>query len=65
MDDLITFAKSTERARGFSEILMPGESGRRREAAQKETGVEINGETWSELTELAAELGVHEVPASH
>jgi uncharacterized oxidoreductase len=64
VDELIAFAKSTECAPGFSEILLPGESGRRREAAQRETGVEINGDTWSELTELAAALGVHEVPAT-
>jgi LDH2 family malate/lactate/ureidoglycolate dehydrogenase len=64
VDELIAFAKSTECAPGFSEIRLPGESGRRREAAQRETGVEINGDTWSELTELAAALGVHEVPAT-
>lgn len=64
VDELIAFAKSTECAPGFSEILLPGESGGRREAAQRKNGVEINGDTWSELTELAAALGVHEVPAT-
>ena len=64
VDELIAFAKSTPRAPGFSEIILPGESGRRREAKQKETGVEINEDTWSELTELAAALGVHEVPGT-
>lgn len=62
VDALIAFAKSTERAPGFSEILLPGESGRRREAQQRKAGVEINSDTWSELAELAAELCVPDVP---
>jgi len=64
VDELIAFASSTKCAPGFSEILMPGESGRRKEAMHRENGVEINGDTRSELTALAAGLGVHEVPAT-
>jgi LDH2 family malate/lactate/ureidoglycolate dehydrogenase len=63
VDELITFIKSTKRAPGFAEILLPGESGRRREAEQKAAGVVVDDSTWSELTELAAELGVKEVPS--
>ena len=36
VDEFIEFIKSSPRAPGFSEILLPGESGRRREAAQLE-----------------------------
>jgi len=65
VDEFIAFIKSTQLAPGFSEILSPGEAGRRREAAQQESGVEIDEETWSELVELAGELGVAEVPTSN
>lgn len=65
VDELIAFIKSTPCAPGFSEILLPGESGRRREAEQKSAGVAVDDNTWSELIELAAELGVNEVPAIH
>jgi LDH2 family malate/lactate/ureidoglycolate dehydrogenase len=64
VDELIAFIKSSQSAPGFTEILLPGESGRRREAAQLKSGVEVDEETWSELTELAAELGVVAVPGT-
>jgi LDH2 family malate/lactate/ureidoglycolate dehydrogenase len=64
VDELIAFIKSSARAPGFSEILLPGEAGRRREALS-ENGVEIDPDTWSDLLELAAELGVEEIPATH
>jgi LDH2 family malate/lactate/ureidoglycolate dehydrogenase len=62
VDELVAFIKSSRCAPGFSEILLPGESGRRREAAQLKSGIEVDDETWSELIELAAELGVTDVP---
>ena len=62
VDELTAFIKSTERAPGFSEILLPGESGRRREALQRKNGVEIDPDTWSDLTELTAKLGIKEIP---
>ncbi|MGH7873609.1 MAG: Ldh family oxidoreductase [Candidatus Binatia bacterium] len=63
VDELIEFIKSTPRAPGFSEILLPGESGRRREAAQRIAGVDIDQGTWNNLTQLAAEFGVADLPA--
>ena len=63
VDEFIAFIKSTPLAPGFSEILLPGEAGRRREATQIQSGVEVDEETWSELVELAGELGVAELPA--
>jgi LDH2 family malate/lactate/ureidoglycolate dehydrogenase len=62
VDELIAFIKSTKCAPGFSEILLPGESGRRREAKNKKDGVDIETSTWSSLTQLAAELSISEVP---
>lgn len=63
VDELIALVKSTPCAPGFSEILLPGESARRREAANRKNGVEIDDATWSGLTELAANLKVTDVPA--
>jgi LDH2 family malate/lactate/ureidoglycolate dehydrogenase len=65
VDELIAFIKATPRAPGVNEILLPGESGRRREAQQLQSGVELDDETWSELAELAAELGVKELPQAN
>lgn len=61
-DELVAFIKSTPPAPGFGEILLPGESGRRKEAESLRTGVDVDDETWSELAGLAAELGVDQVP---
>ncbi len=63
VDELIALVKSTPCAPGFSEILLPGESARRREARQQKAGVEIDESTWSELTQLAGQLNVNELPA--
>ena len=63
VDELIMFIKSTKRAPGFSEILLPGESGRRREATNKAEGVDIEEPTWKNLTALAEDLGI-DVPVS-
>jgi LDH2 family malate/lactate/ureidoglycolate dehydrogenase len=62
VDEFIGFIKSSPRAPGFSEIVLPGESGRRREASALKNGVDVDDETWSELIEVAAELGVTEAP---
>jgi uncharacterized oxidoreductase len=64
VDELIAFIKSRKRAPGFAEILLPGEAGRRRETAQRMDGVTVDDATWKELTQLAAELGVRDVPAT-
>lgn len=64
VEELIASIKSTPCAPGFSEILLPGEAGARREAAQRASGVEVDAETWSELVELAGELGLEKIPAT-
>ena len=58
LDKLIAFIKSSQCAPGFREILLPGEAGRRREALQKQNGVEIEEGTWSGLEQLATSLQV-------
>jgi len=63
LDELIAFIKSSRCAPGFREILLPGEAGRRREALQKQNGVEIEEGTWSGLAQLATSLQIA-VPSS-
>ena len=58
VDELIEFVKTTPRAPGFSEISLPGEAGRRREAISREEGVRVEDTTWQALVELAGELKV-------
>jgi hydroxycarboxylate dehydrogenase B len=58
VDDFISFVKSTKPAPGFKEILLPGEHARTNEARQLKEGLEVDDATWTELIELAAELGV-------
>jgi uncharacterized oxidoreductase len=61
VDELIAFIKSSQPAPGFSEIMLPGEAGRRREELQRIRGVEVDDRTWAELTRIAADLGVAEI----
>ena len=62
VDALVSFAKSTKPAPGFSEILLPGEMARRTEAKQLKEGVEIDEATWMQLRKLATEFGVEDLP---
>ena len=62
VDELIAFIKSTMCAPGFNEILLPGEISRRRETKQRSDGVEIDVATWEQLSQLASELGVAQMP---
>jgi uncharacterized oxidoreductase len=62
VDELISFVKSTKPAPGFKEILLPGEMARRTEAKLLKEGVEIDKATWTQLRQLAAELGVKDLP---
>lgn len=58
VDELVAFVKSRKTAPGFSEILLPGEQGRRNEQRQLNQGVEIHEGTWREFLVLARKLGV-------
>ena len=62
VDELISFVKSRKTAPGFKEILLPGEQGRQSEARQIKEGVEIDQATWTELKQVAVELGIHQLP---
>lgn len=58
VDQLVALVKSKKPAPGHDEILLPGEKARRTEAKQLKEGVEIDPGTWSQLEQLAAQLGI-------
>jgi LDH2 family malate/lactate/ureidoglycolate dehydrogenase len=62
VDEFIAAVKSTPCAPGYDEILLPGERARRTEAALLQSGIAVDEQTWTELINLAAELGVEPVP---
>ncbi len=63
VDELVSLAKSVKPAPGFSEILLPGDRARKIEARQLKEGVALDDATWKQLTQLADELGVKDLPA--
>jgi hydroxycarboxylate dehydrogenase B len=62
IDELVSFVKSRKTAPGFQEILLPGEQSRKNETRQLKEGVEIDEPTWSNLTKLADELRLANIP---
>jgi uncharacterized oxidoreductase len=59
VDDLVSFIKSRKPAPGFSEVLLPGEQGRRNQERQLRQGVEVDEATWSQLIKLAGKFRVN------
>lgn len=57
LDDLIAFAKEPPLAAGHSEILTAGEPERRRMALRLEHGIELDDETWRQISAAAEETG--------
>lgn len=58
VDELASFIKSGKTAPGVSEILLPGEQGRKNQERQLKEGLAIDAGTWSQLVKLAGELRV-------
>lgn len=58
IEKYVTYIKSSRRAPGVDEILLPGEIEQRRRAERERTGVEIPAETWRQIGELAERFGV-------
>ena len=54
---LLDYAKQPPYAEGFDEILTPGEPERRR-MAERRDGVPLDDETWRQIAEAAASVGV-------
>ena len=63
VDETVDAIKSLPPADGVSDVLVPGERGRRCEAERRASGIPLGPKVWRELTESAASLGVP-VPAS-
>jgi uncharacterized oxidoreductase len=55
---LFDFVKSAPLAQGSKEILIPGEPEARLEAERRRDGVPVEDETWNQIEQVAAELGV-------
>ena len=58
MDTFIDFLKSAPLMPGFEEILMPGEMEARMRAQKEKNGVSIDDETWRQILETGANVGV-------
>lgn len=58
MDDMVADIKSSKLAKGFKEILIPGEGARAREEQMLKSGVPLDDWIWQTLMETAEELGV-------
>jgi LDH2 family malate/lactate/ureidoglycolate dehydrogenase len=62
IDDTVDAIKALPPATGTSEILVPGERGRRSAAERAAAGIPLGPKVWRELTEIATGLDVP-VPA--
>ena len=56
--DLVRWVKSSTPASGMAEVLVPGEPEARSEAHRRAHGIPVEAETWRQIEEIAAELGV-------
>jgi uncharacterized oxidoreductase len=56
--DLVRFVKSSAPAAGVAEVMVPGEPEARSEAHRRAHGIPVEAETWRQIEEIAAELGV-------
>jgi uncharacterized oxidoreductase len=58
MQAFITWLKSSRLMEGFSEILLPGELESRKRKEKEAEGVFLDDETWRQISEKGAEVGV-------
>jgi hydroxycarboxylate dehydrogenase B len=56
--DLVQWVKSAAPAPGVPEVLVPGDPEARSEAHRRAHGIPVEAETWRQIEEIAAELGV-------
>lgn len=61
VDGLITHVKASPPAPGFEEILTPGEIEARQTEQRLREGIPIDDETWRQIRETAAEVGIPEL----
>jgi len=58
VDELLRRIRSSRKAPGANEILIPGELESREEARRLKEGIYVEDETWSELADLGRSLGL-------
>ena len=58
VDRLIRSCRSSERAEGFSEIVMPGERAQREAERRRREGIPLRDEDWGNVQRIADEVGV-------
>jgi uncharacterized oxidoreductase len=61
VDELVAHVKSSPLAPGFDEILVPGEIESRQANRRSREGIPIDDETWRQIQETAATLGISEL----
>ena len=62
--EFVDWLKSSRLMEGFDEILMPGEPESRMQAQRETEGLFVDDETWRQIEEAAAKLGVELGPAA-
>ena len=58
MKEFAEFVKTSPPAAGFTEVLYPGEIEYNTERKRREEGIDIEEETWNQITDLMRELKV-------
>ena len=58
VEEYLAYLRSSQTKEGVEKILLPGEPELRTEAKRREEGIDIDEQTWSEVMEIAGELGV-------
>ncbi|MCZ6681208.1 MAG: Ldh family oxidoreductase [Candidatus Poribacteria bacterium] len=58
VDELVAYVKASPLAPGFDEILVPGEIELRQEKRRSREGIPIDDETWRQIQETAASVGI-------
>ena len=61
IDGLVAHVKASPTAPGFDEILVPGEIEARQTERRLSEGIPIDDETWRQIQETAAEVGIPEL----
>jgi uncharacterized oxidoreductase len=60
MTEFAEFVKTSPPAAGFSEVFYPGEIEYRTELQRSKEGIFVEDETWRQISDLMAEVGVAE-----
>jgi uncharacterized oxidoreductase len=58
VEELVGWVKSADPAPGVREVLVPGEPEARSERERRQHGIPVEEETWRQIQEIAADLGV-------